>query len=39
MPWLGHPAVREEDVQTMNALVLADCWGWEVLYHPLILQI
>ena len=24
MPRAGHPAVREEDVQTMNALVLAD---------------
>ena len=24
MPWPGHPAVREEDVQTMNSLVMAD---------------
>ena len=39
MPRPGHPAVRKEDVQTMIALVLADHWGWEVLYHPLILQI
>ena len=33
MPRPGHPAVREEDVQTVNALLLADRWGWEVLYH------
>ena len=34
MPRPGHPAVREEDVQTVNMLVLADHWGREVLYHP-----